>query len=177
MCVWERERDAWVTERWRKSRERKCSWTNKLRVLDSLKITWRPALILWRTATNESALETLMLICYLKQPAMEQVRCAAWITMVIYPGKKWTTVVTLKILSKIWSYLANPKSCFVVLGSGPEKSWFCLSTACGFECRSSTGWISGSVWWTNPRYALEFQVGGRASRNAVTQLYPNSYGR
>ena len=48
------------------------------------------------------------------KPALEKVRCAALVTMVMRPGKNSTSVVTLKTQSEVsFSYLPNHKWCFI----------------------------------------------------------------
>ncbi len=47
-------------------------------------------------------------------PATEQGSHSAYVTNVMYLDKKWTSFVRQKTQGWTWSYLAKPKSCFVI---------------------------------------------------------------
>ncbi len=79
----------------------------------------------------------------------------------MYPGKRWTTIVTLKTQGQTWSHFADPKSCSVAQASGPGSVLSvvcCNDTLCFPSQRFCFGslspdrrlWDISSIIWLRP---------------------------
>lgn len=78
--------------------------------LNSDAISWQNGLVKGRRFTQWSQSQTWL-------PAY-QVRCSAYVSVETVLDKYWTVDLVLQTKGLTWSYLANPKSCFIVQAPG-----------------------------------------------------------